>query len=397
MVEDRAALQPKKMSNRLHVDNARLVRAMDDNGRLHAERLHLARIVEFSNDAIVSIDLNGVVTSWNHAASCMFGYEKEEIVGRKAALLFPPDRLHEEDEILKRIENGESVAQYETVRLSKDGTQRQVSLRASPIVDVHGKIMGVSKIIRDITAQKQAQEELRVLQAEMVHLSRWNMMGMMAASLAHELNQPLTAIINYVRATRRMLGDDPGTAKAREFLDKAADETKLAGGIVRALREFIQKRETSRKPEDLNSVLEDGLALSLYVDSADKAKIGKKLAPGLPPVLVDRVQIQQVLLNLVRNAFEAMHDDPNGRVGIETGPGEAGWLQVTVSDTGPGLPPQIAAQLFQPFQTTKQKGMGVGLSICQMIVESHGGRIWAEPNTPRGVIFRFSLPVAPAP
>ncbi len=255
----------------------------------------------------------------------------------------------------------------------------------------------VAKIINDITEQRRTREELRTLQAEMVHLSRWNMMGMMAASLAHELNQPLPAMINYVRAARRMLADLPGLEKAREFLDRAADETKLAGGIIRSLRDFIEKRETSRRPDDINAALEEGLALSLSVNNADKARICRVLNPDLPLVMMDRVQIQQVLLNLVRNAFEAMQDSRAGLVCIESDLGEPGFVLVCVSDTGPGLSPEIARQLFQPFQTTKQDGMGVGLSICQMIVEAHGGRIWAEPNQPQGVVFRFQLPVAPVP
>lgn len=381
----------------LRAANRKLELAAAANTILQADKNYLASIVDSSNDAIIGLDLKGIVTCWNLAASRMFGFDRDEMLGRSVSILFPPGLQAEEIEIAARIQNGEVIGRYETRRIHKDGRIISVSMAASPIHDAGGAVVGIAKIINDITEQKRTQEELRTLQAEMAHLSRWNMMGMMAASLAHELNQPLTAMINYVRAARRMLGDIPAALQAVEFLDKAVDETKLAGGIILSLREFIQKRETSRKPEDLNSVLEDGLTLSLSVETAAKARIRKKLFKDLPPVLVDRVQIQQVLINLVRNAFDAMADNPAGRVSIETGLGQPGWVLVSVSDNGPGLTPEISEKLFQPFQTNKQKGMGVGLSICQMIIEAHGGRIWAEPNQPQGAIFRFQLPLAESP
>ena len=392
-----SALQQQGVIDELRSDNAELARVIEENSRLQADRLYLASIVEFSNDAIISMDMTGLVTSWNRAAWCMFGYESSDIIGHPAARLFPLDRLHEEDEILARIKSGEIVAQYETVRLRKDGRDLQVSLMASPIVNAEGEIIGVSKIIHDITKQKQAQEELRTLQAELVHLSRWNMMGMMASSLAHELNQPLTAMLNYVRAARRIVGALQVDARVGEFLDKAIGETKRAGEIIRALREFIDKREPSRKPEDIGAVLEDSLTLSLYVGAAGREKIETRLAPDLAPVMIDKVQIQQVLLNLVRNALEAMHEMPDGALVIEAVQTEKGFITVSVSDTGSGLAPDVAARLFQPFTTTKEAGMGVGLSICQSIVEAHGGKVWWETNVPHGATFRFRLPVIAAP
>jgi two-component system sensor kinase FixL len=390
----RSALRQQGVIDKLRSDNAELARVIEENSRLQTDRLYLASIVEFSNDAIISMDMNGRVTSWNRAAWHMFGYEKSDIVGYPASQLYPPDRLHEEGAILARIKNGDVVAQYETVRQQMNGKELHVSLMASPIVDAEGKIIGISKIIHDITKQKQAQEDLRILQAELVHLSRWNMMGMMASSLAHELNQPLTAMLNYVCAARRTMGTGPADIRAGEFLDKAVNETKLAAGIIQSLREFIDKRETSRKPEDIGAVLEDSLILSLYVGADGRDKIKTRLAPGLPSVMIDKVQIQQVILNLVRNALEAMRDLPEGQVLIEAAPGENGFVTVSVADTGPGLAPKVAARLFQPFTTTKEQGMGVGLSICQSIIETHDGKIWAEPNPPHGVIFRFQLPVA---
>ena len=188
----------------------------------------------------------------------------------------------------------------------------------------------------------------------------------------------------------------PPKSAPAEFLDKAIEETKLAGGIIRSLREFIDKRETSRKPEDIGVVLEDSLTLSLYVGADGRDKIDMHFAPGLPQVMIDKVQIQQVLLNLVRNALEAMKDLPDGKLAIDAIQTGADFITVSVSDTGPGLAPEVAGRLFKPFTTTKESGMGVGLSICQSIVESHGGKIWTEANQPQGVIFRFRLPAIPA-
>jgi two-component system sensor kinase FixL len=389
-----SALLQQGVIDGLRSDNAGLTRIIEENSRLQADRLYLACIVEFSNDAIISLDMNGLVTSWNRAAYRMFGYNGAEIIGQPAARLYPPDRRHEEDDILGRIKEGEIVAQYETVRLQKNGKEVQISLMASPIVNAEGEIIGVSKIIYDTTEQRRAQVELRTLQAEVVHLSRWNMMGMMASSLAHELNQPLTATLNYVRAARRTIGTAPADIRAAEFLDKAVNETKLAGEIIRSLREFIDKREPSRQPEDIGVVLEDSLTLSLYGGVDGREKIKTRITSGLPPVLIDKVQIQQVILNLVRNSLEAMKDLPDGRLVIEAAPGDPGFVTVSVADTGPGLAPEVASRLFQPFTTTKEQGMGVGLSICQSIVETHDGKLWAEPNQPQGVIFHFRLPVA---
>ena len=200
---------------------------MKEDEVVQAAKAHLASIVEFSSDAIVSIDLDGIVTSWNKTAERLFGYTRDEIVGRPVALLFPPDRSSEERDMFTRLNKGEIVPHYETERLRKDGTTVLVSIAVSPIQDSKGKILGASKIVHDITMQKRAEEELRALQAEMAHLSRWNIVGTMASSLAHELNQPLTAMLNYVHAARRLLGDAPAALRATEYLDKAVEETKL--------------------------------------------------------------------------------------------------------------------------------------------------------------------------
>jgi two-component system sensor kinase FixL len=388
------APNPQEIISELRRQNQALVMAAAENARLQAEHFHLASIVECSNDAIISIDLEDKIISWNKTAERMFGYTAAEAISRPCAILFPPDRLSEAQALLQRIKRGETIAHYETSRVRKDGAIILVSLTASPVRDPSGKITGLSQIVHDITEQRGAQDALKALQAEMSHMSRLNLMGTMASALAHEINQPLTATMNYVRAARRMLADKPDLGECRALLESAANETKLAGGIIRSLRTFIDKREVQRAPEDINTVLEDGLALSITVGPKHRKLIRRAFAPGLPRVLIQRVQIQQVMLNLVRNAFEAMGDMDDGKVVLETAPGERGFVLVSISDNGPGLPPEIAENLFKPFTTTKEKGMGVGLSICHSLIEAHGGRIWSEPNTPHGVVFHFQLPVA---
>lgn len=359
--------------------------------RLEADRDYLADLVETSNDAIVAGTLDGRIASWNKAAEAMFGYSAGEVVGLSVSILSPPERAHEIQEIFERARK--EAVECETTLAKKNGSPMLAAVTASRITNRVGELRGISAILRDITEQRAAQERLSKLQAELIHLSRWNTMGMMASTIAHELNQPLTAAMNYVRAARRLLDAQGNTAKAQEFLDKAVEETKLAGGIIRSLRDFIDKRETQRQPHNLNKVVEEAISLSAASAAEGGAAIELKLERQLPAVVVDKVQIQQVLLNLIRNGLDAVANQETKKLAIRTERPERDWVQVSVVDSGPGIAPEIAGQLFQPFVTTKEKGMGIGLTICQSIVEAHGGRIWAESNKPSGTAFRLRLPL----
>jgi two-component system sensor kinase FixL len=299
--------------------------------------------------------------------------------------------------VFERLKRGEHAVHYETKRLHKDGSEVQVSFTASLIRNQQGEVVGTSGILRDISEQRRTAERLQNLQDELVHLSRWNMMGMMASTIAHELNQPLTATINYMRAARRTITAEAANfERTVDFLDRAVNEAKLAGGIIRSLREFIGKRESGRNREDINVVVEESISLSLLGGHGRKVRARVELGPLLPLVLIDKIQIEQVLLNLIRNAVEAIGDQSDGELRIATHRDDPEFICVSVSDTGPGLAPEIAQQLFQPFVTTKDNGMGVGLTICQSIIEAHGGTIWSEPVVPQGVTFRFRLPAAKA-
>jgi two-component system sensor kinase FixL len=256
-----------------------------------------------------------------------------------------------------------------------------------------GRTRFFTGFIRDLTERQKTEARLQELQSELVHISRLTALGEMASALAHELNQPLSAIANYMKGSRRLLEDksDPESAMIRDAVDKAADQSLRAGQIIRRLRDFVSRGETERRIESLKKLLEEASALALVGAKDRGVRVIYEFDPALDHVLADKVQIQQVVLNLVRNAIESMEQSRRRDLMIATERGEDGMAVVKIVDTGTGIAPDIAGQLFQPFVTTKPHGLGVGLSISRTIVESHGGRIAVEPNPEGGTIFRFTL------
>ena len=366
----------------------------EEERRAQADR-DLAQIVESSDDIILSKSLDGIVRTWNPAAERIFGYTAAEMIGNPIWVIIPPDRLAEEAEILQKVSAGESIHHYETTRLCKDGQEITVSLSVSPIRDSSGAVVGASKIARDVTEQRQMQQRTSKLQAELAHVARINAVSQLSSALAHELNQPLTAIMNYVSAAKlrwSQAGGD-GSDKAASLLDRAIAQAERAGAIIQRLRSFLEKREPHRVEEDLNATLQEAIALGFVGSSNDGVNLTLDLASDLPAVHVDKVQIEQVIVNLLRNATEAMKESDRRELSISSYRAGAKTVEITVADTGPGMPDSIAQQLFEPFVTTKEKGMGVGLSICRTIVEAHGGRIWMVPNPIGGTIFKIQLPV----
>ena len=225
-------------------------------------------------------------------------------------------------------------------------------------------------------------------------MSRLTAMGEMASALAHELNQPLAAIANYMKGSRRLLENrqDQSLGPVSDAMQKAADQALRAGDIIRRLRDFVSRGESERRVEDVKKMIEEASALAL-VGAKDKGvHVRFVFAPGLDYVLADKVQVQQVLLNLVRNAIDAMESVPTRELVVSTATAPGSMIEISVSDTGGGIAPEIAEQLFQPFVTTKRHGMGVGLSISRTIIESHGGSIAQRPNPVGGTIFTFTLP-----
>jgi two-component system, LuxR family, sensor kinase FixL len=361
---------------------------------LQAERSFLADLVESSNDAIVARTNDGKIRSWNRAAELMFGYSAAEMVGQSANLA--PAQRHEALAVIEHLRRGEPVIHYETNRPHKNGGEVQVSFTASLIRNQQGEIVGTSGILRDITERKRREAHTIALQNELAHVARLSAMGQMSAAIAHELNQPLTAVVNYVSAAQRMLASQDLSpqkrASALEAMEKASTQTLRAGAIIQNLREFVEKREADRSQEDLNIVVAEAIALGAIGGADDGVDLKQSLAPEALPVRINRIQIQQVLVNLIRNGIEAMAKSPQ-RVMTLTTSREGNFAIVTIRDTGPGLPPEILAKLFQPFVTTKETGMGIGLNICQSITEAHGGKIEASASSEAGAIFRISLPL----
>jgi two-component system sensor kinase FixL len=221
-------------------------------------------------------------------------------------------------------------------------------------------------------------------------------MGQMTSAIAHEVNQPLTAATNYLGAGQLLLARDnrPATEQARGAFDKAAEQVERATQLVRRLREFGRKGESERRPEPIGKLIDEAAALALIGARDSGIKVQLRIAPQLPDVAIDRIQVQQVVVNLIRNAVEAMESERR-ELTVSAAPDGDGGVTIQVVDTGPGLAPEVAERLFQPFVTTKPRGMGIGLSICRSIIEEHGGELHAEPNPEGGTVFAFSLPTAP--
>ncbi len=480
-----------------------------------------AAIVASADDAIIARSLDGIVTDWNAGAETIFGYTATEALGKPLSMLLPPGQEDEMDKMLDRIKAGERIEHYETRRRRKDGAIIDVSLTVSPVLDSAGRLLGASKVARDITHMKRAQVELeereahlrsvldtipdaiividdtaimrsfsaaaerlfgytakeaigrnvstlmpspyreqhdaylaryfatgqkRVigrgrivtglrkdgstfpmelavgemligarrsftgfvrdlterqetqrrlqdLQSELIHMSRFTAMGEMASTLAHELNQPLTAVASYLNGCRRLLNgtESVHNLMLRDAVDRAADQALRAGQIIRRMRQFVARGESERQVENLAKLIEEASTLALVGVKEAGVKVAFIFDPRINFVLADKIQVQQVILNLVRNAIEAMQETTRRELTISTAEQSDGMVEICIADTGPGIAPEIAAQLFQPFITTKPHGMGVGLSISRTIIEAHGGRLWALPNPAGGTIFGLTL------
>lgn len=477
----------------------------------------LSAIAESTDDAIVGKDLNGVVISWNKAAETMFGHSASDIIGEPITLIIPPARQQEEAAILTRVQSGERIVHFETERQRKDGTIIPVTLTISPIRDANGRIIGVSKIardlsethrahqelrrreallssildtvpdalividhrgliqsfnpaseqlfgyeaaeivghnisqlmpspyreehdcyldrylrtgerriigtgrvvsgqrrdgstfpmeltvgtvnlpgeqlftgfIRDLTERHERERRLRELQAELIHISRLNELGQLVSALAHEVNQPLAAMANYINGARRLLASG-NSESALHAIGLVAEQSDRARQIIRRLRGLVRKGDAERRAENVRVTIEEAGALA-QLGAGERLRLEIHVAGDAVEAIIDKIQIQQVLLNLMRNAVEAMTDQRHCDLVIAANRlGE--MVELRVTDRGPGLPAMVRERLFQPFVTTKPDGMGVGLSVCRAIIEAHGGELHADDAPGGGTIFRFTVP-----
>jgi two-component system sensor kinase FixL len=489
---------------------------------MNAARYWLSAIAESTDDAIIGKNLNGVVISWNKAAAGMFGFTADEIVGQPITAIIPPERLDEEALILDRVRRGERLVHFETERRRKDGTIVPVTLTISPIRDDAGRVIGVSKVardlseahrahlvsgrreallssildtmpdalvviddraliqsfstaaerlfgftaaevlnrnvsmlmpspyreehdkyltrhlttgerriigigrvvvgmrkdgttfameltvgtvelpgaklftgfIRDLTERQDRERRLRETQAELIHISRLTDLGQMVSALAHEVNQPLAAMANYINGARRLLAAG-NQAGGQQAIERVAEQSERARQIIRRLRDLVKKTDSAKQRESVPVTIEEATALAL-VGVGQGLKLEIRVAEDAAEAVIDKIQIQQVLINLMRNAVEAMGTMARRELTVSASRiGE--MVEIRVTDSGPGLPESVRTRLFQPFVTTKPEGMGVGLSVCRSIVEAHGGELHGDDAAGGGTVFRFTIPRATAP
>jgi two-component system sensor kinase FixL len=367
---------------------------------LRESEARLRTILETAADAILTIDELDRIESINRAAEQLFGYPASELLGANVRLLIPsPYRERQSETIARCLAAGDrriTGIDRPAVGRRRDGSVFPIELVVGEMRLDGGHMFTI--LVRDLSEQQRTERRLRELSDELLRVSRLSELGQMASALAHELNQPLAATMNYVQASRRLLqaSVEHDAEKTDEFMGKAVKQVERAASIIRGLREFAEKSVGQRTAEDLNSVVKEASGLAL-VGAAEKGVVAAvRLGTDLPLVLIDRIQIQQVLLNLLRNAVEAMQDSNRREILIETSLVEGDVVEVAVSDTGCGLPGTVVKRLFQPFVTTKSHGIGIGLSISHSIIRAHNGRLWATSGPEGGTTFRFTLPAAPS-
>ncbi len=362
------------------------------DGREQAERLRC--VLDTVTDAIIVMGQDGLVQSFSSAAERQFGYAAAEVIGHNVSMLMPNPYRDEHDGYVHRYR---TTGEKRIIGIGREvfGQRKDGSIFPMYLSVGEGKLEGKSifvGIIHDITEQRAAARRLNELQAELLQVSRLSGMGQMASALAHEINQPLTAITTYMQAIRRMLsnGDAAALERAKAAVESAGEQALRAGEIIRRLREFVARGDTEKDVVESDMLITEAVALARLSNKFGQTQVKLDLERPGHTVIADKVQIQQVLLNLLRNALEAMDhvDGPVLTVSTRTA-GE--FVEFAVADKGTGLSEEVKARLFEPFVTTKKDGMGVGLSICRTIIESHGGRLWAESVPGGGAAFRFTL------
>ena len=364
---------------------------------IHAEEKILQTIYDTSPEAIIVIDEKGNVQSFNRMAEHIFGYTADEMRGQNIKLLMPPYFADRHDGFLERyLTTGEK----RIIGIGRIVTGQRKSGATFPIELAIGEArVGEHRVftgfIRDLTKKQQVEQRVQELQAELIHSARLASLGEISSMIAHETNQPLSAAGTYLDVARELLASAKQEDRERgvKVLDQVQAQIRRAGNTIRRIREFAQKKTPELALEDINRLIEEANGIASIGSKSKSILTTFDLSPDLPLMMVDRIQIQQVIMNLVRNSIEAMTDQPRRELTLRSRINEAGEPEVSVMDTGPGVPEKVARQLFTPFMTTKSGGTGLGLAICRSIVEAHGGSLWLEPRPKGGAVFKFTLPI----
>lgn len=377
------------------------------NRELKKAKLHLERqyelILNSVADGILGVDMEGNTTFANRAMTHITGWEVDDLLGKNQHQLLHHTRAdgtsHPADQCPVYATCKDQIPRFvnDDVFWKKDGSSFPVEYSSTPIKDSQFKTVGSVVVFRDISDRKRIDEEARQHQDDLAHVARLSTMGEMASGIAHEINQPLTAIATNAHACIRMLESNNGqTERVIDVLERIGAQAARAGEIIRHLRQFVKKEQPELSLIDINEVINEVITLLRTEIRKAGVRIDLELDKHIGAVLAQHVQIDQVILNLARNAIEAMLDMPEGSrvLTISTQNQQDGYVKVTVSDTGPGLDASIVDQLFNPFVTTKSNGMGLGLSISQGIIEAHKGRIFVEPDSLKGATFVFQLPTS---
>ena len=357
---------------------------------------HLQSILDSVPDAMVIIDYHGVMSSFSVAAERLFGWTEAEVLGSNVSMLMPQPYRGDHDGYLHRyLSTGErriiGIGRI-VVGQRKDGSTFPMELSVGEART--GKDRFFTGFVRDLSERQESERRLQEMQSELLHGSRLTAMGEMASALAHELNQPLSAIASYVKGSFRLVeAETLDRPRLLDALERTRNQALRAGEIIKRLRDFVAKGDTERRLENLARVVEEASLLAMVGAKEQRINVLFDLDTKLRPILIDKVQVQQVVLNLIRNAADALGTSDVRQIKVAVRQDVGGFAAVSVADSGPGISAEFMPQLFQPFMTTKHDGMGIGLSISRGIIEAHGGRIWMEANPGGGAVFRFTLPI----
>jgi two-component system sensor kinase FixL len=354
-----------------------------------------AGLLDLTHDTMFVRDTNDVITFWNRAAEELYGWKEEEANGRISHELLQTSFPAPLEKILDKVHR---IGGWDgdLIHTTRSGTQVTVASRWSLLKDERGRSIAILETNNDITERKRGEERLQQAQAELAHINRTTTLGELTASIAHEVNQPLAAIVIDGEVCLMLLGrDQPDTLELRDALHRIIGSSKRASGIIHRLRALYKKADPQKVPIDINSLIAEVIPLLQHELRNHGVSLQTEMAPSRLSILGDRIQLQQVLMNLVLNGMEAITSVTDGprELLIRSSRNGADQVIVAVRDTGIGIDPDNAERLFNPFFTTKPDGTGMGLSICRSIIEVHGGRVWASCNEGQGATFQFSLPL----